>query len=87
MRRSMESSHKRAVCRIQRGQRLVGGISWRRDNNIVYNSWSVDAWMSLAGDVVGDAESQRLVIMRVRIPWKGIRSSEGIVDELHMPQR
>ena len=76
MRRSVESSHKRAVCWVQRDQRLVGGVSWRRDYNIVNNSWSVDAWRSLAGDVVGDAGSQRLVIMRVRIPWKGIRSSE-----------
>ena len=25
--------------------------------------------------------------MRVRVPWKGIRSNEGIVDELHLPQR
>ena len=82
-----KSSHKRAVCWVQRDQRLVGGVSWRRDYNIVNNSWSVDAWRSLAGDVVGDAGSQRLVIMRVRIPWKGIRSSEGIVDELHLPQR
>ena len=41
MRRSVESSHKRAVCWVQRDQRLVGGVSWRRDNNIVNNSWSV----------------------------------------------
>ena len=83
----MDSSHKHAVCWIQRDQRLVGGVTWRRDNKIVNNRWSVDAWRSLAGDVVGDAGSQRLVIMRVRMPWRGIQSSEGIVDELHLPQR
>ena len=83
----MESSHKRAVCWVQRDQRLVGGGTWRHDNNIVHNSWSVDAWRSLGGDVVGDACSQRLVIMRVRMPSKGIQSKEGIVDELHLPQR
>ena len=87
VRRSMESSHERAVCWRQRDQRLVGGVTWRRDDNVVNNSWSVDAWRSLAGDVVGDAESQRHVIMRVRMPWKGIRNSEGIADELHLPQR
>ena len=57
-------------------------VSWRSDYNIVNNSWSIDAWRSLAGDVVGAAGSQRLVIMRVRMPWREIRSSEGIVDEL-----
>ena len=87
MRRSMESSHKRAVCWMQRDQRLVGGVSWRRDYNIVNNSWSVDAWRSLAGDVVGNAGSQRLDIMRVRMPWREMWSSEGIVDELHLPHR
>ena len=45
-------------------------FSWRRDYNIVNNSWSVDAWRSLAGDVFGDAGSQRLDIMRVRMPWR-----------------
>ena len=82
-----EDRWKVLVCWVQRDRRLVGGVSWRRDNNIVNNSWSVDTWRSLAGDVVGDAGSQRLVIMRVRMPWKGIRSSEGIFDELYLPQR
>ena len=82
----VESSHERSLCWIQRSQRLVGGVSWRSNYNIVNNSRSVDAWRSLGGDVVGDAGSQRLVIMRVRMLWKGIRSSEGIVDELHLPQ-
>ena len=76
IRRSMKNSHERAVRWIQRNQRLVGGVSWRRDYNIVNNSWSVDAWRTLAGDVVGDAGSQRLVIMGVRMPWKGIWSCE-----------
>ena len=49
------SIHKHAVCWVQRDQRLVGGVSWRRDDIFVNNSWSVDAWRSLAGDVVGDA--------------------------------
>ena len=33
----------RAMCWVQRDQTLIGGVSWRRDNNIVNNSWSVDA--------------------------------------------
>ena len=43
-----------------------------RDYNIVNNSWSVDAWGSLAGDMVGLAGSQKL---------------ERIVVELHLRQR
>ena len=78
MRRSMESSHKRAVCWIQRAQKLVGGVSWTGDS---------DAWRSLAGDVVGVSGRQKLDIMCVRMPWREIRSSGGIVDEVLLTQR
>ena len=39
--RSVDSSHKRAVCWAQRNQRLVGCELLKRDNDIVNNSWVI----------------------------------------------
>ena len=54
-------------------------MGWRRDKAIPNNnSWSIDAWRSLDGGKVGDAESQSRIVGRVRN-----RSGNETVDEMH----